>query len=324
MAAAGWTAFRISGVISEVNAVEWTSWGLVNSKGTLRYPGFPPVAYVQMEASRGSAVLNASPGGALCSGETWPQQPKIQTNVPNLRRYGVNSDFVIAPSRPVNQSWFSDRSPVITPQQSSAIVAALQQLGNSSSPLYQWTQRLQAALPWLNSSGIGLVPDQSDITEEMNIAYSWHEGIADYVRPCLAWLQANGSSDLRYLSSRLAVYRLAQLTMDRVYPAIAAPATAPSAPTALSSPPIAAAAPTALSSPTATPSATQTVAPAPSSPLPATACPTTTAAAPPSAQKSTATSRQIPQTTTSQAAAPPQGTPSAPCFSHVHSIVGSE
>lgn len=34
-----------------------------------------------------------------------------------------------APSRPVNQSWFSGRSLVITPQQSSAIVAALQQLG---------------------------------------------------------------------------------------------------------------------------------------------------------------------------------------------------
>lgn len=160
--------------------MEWTSWGLVNSKGTLRYPGFPTVAYVQMEASQGS-------GGALCSGcavgwrpagsssfaptllvpadppltllHTWPgcvltqqarvgqgwrgaalhdallpahegpsactqsfavvawvtpalvvtstalffaltQQDlataaKIQVNVPNLRRYGVNSDFVI-------------------------------------------------------------------------------------------------------------------------------------------------------------------------------------------------------------------------------------
>lgn len=127
---------------------------------------------------------------------------KIQANVPNLRRYGINSDVIVvgwgaalvclqgfqgkqcpsrassaclrhasctcaaqngmqrlgharlrpgrrrhsgldsgatmslppppplqAPSRPVNQSWFSGRSLVITPQQSSAIVAALQQLG---------------------------------------------------------------------------------------------------------------------------------------------------------------------------------------------------
>ncbi|KAL4422484.1 hypothetical protein ABPG75_008681 [Micractinium tetrahymenae] len=225
LALAGWTAFRISGVVSEVNAVEWTSWSLISSKGQLRYPGFPPVAYVQMERDLATAA-------------------KIQANVPNLRRYGVNSDFVVAPSRPVNQSWFSDRSPVITPQQSSAIVAAMQQLGvldsngwlrddprvglkNSSSPLYQWTQRLLAALPWLNDTSIRPVPDQSDITEEMNVAYSWHEGIADYVRPCLAWLQANGSADLRYLASHLAVPNLAQLTMDRAAAAPAVPCAAP-------------------------------------------------------------------------------------------------
>lgn len=36
---------------AEVNAVEWATWNLVNSKGQLRFPGFPPVAYVSMEAS---------------------------------------------------------------------------------------------------------------------------------------------------------------------------------------------------------------------------------------------------------------------------------
>ncbi len=59
--ASAWAKNTPAVLPAEVNAVEWTFWGLVNSKGTLRYPGFPPVAYVQMEASQGS-------GGALCSG----------------------------------------------------------------------------------------------------------------------------------------------------------------------------------------------------------------------------------------------------------------
>ena len=79
-----------------------------------------------------------------------------------------------------------------------------------------WAQRAAARCHRL--------PPPATALQEMNIAYSWHEGIADYVRPCLAWLQANGSSDLRYLSSRLAVYSLAQLTMDRVYPGALPPA----------------------------------------------------------------------------------------------------
>ncbi|KAL4422470.1 hypothetical protein ABPG75_008667 [Micractinium tetrahymenae] len=37
----------------------------------------------------------------------------------------------------------------------------------------------------------------------MNIAFAWHEGVSDFLRPCLAWLQANGSADLRYLASHL-------------------------------------------------------------------------------------------------------------------------
>ncbi|KAL4422469.1 hypothetical protein ABPG75_008666 [Micractinium tetrahymenae] len=95
---------------AEVNAIDWSSWGLLNSKGQLRYPGFPPVAYVQMERDLATAAT-------------------IQANIPKLRGLGINSDYVLVPSRPINESWFSDRSPAITPQQSSAIVAALQQLG---------------------------------------------------------------------------------------------------------------------------------------------------------------------------------------------------
>ena len=33
---------------TEVNAIEWQSWGLVNRNGKFRFPGFPPVAFLSM------------------------------------------------------------------------------------------------------------------------------------------------------------------------------------------------------------------------------------------------------------------------------------
>ena len=59
---------------------------------------------------------------------------------------------------------------------------------------------------------------------EMNTAYAWHDGVADFLRPCLAWLQSGGAADLRYLASRLAVSNLAELTMEREYPEALPPA----------------------------------------------------------------------------------------------------
>lgn len=44
---------RIDGAISEANAITLDAWGMKNTQGGLRFPGFPPVAYVIMEVSRG-------------------------------------------------------------------------------------------------------------------------------------------------------------------------------------------------------------------------------------------------------------------------------
>lgn len=54
---------------------------------------------------------------------------------------------------------------------------------------------------------------------EMNVAWAMHEGIADYLVPCLFWLRSGGKLDLRWLASKLTVTRLSKLTADRVYPA---------------------------------------------------------------------------------------------------------
>lgn len=32
---------------------------------------------------------------------------------------------------------------------------------------------------------------------EMNVAYAWHEGIADHIVPCLVWFQSNGTLSLQ-------------------------------------------------------------------------------------------------------------------------------
>ncbi|PSC72221.1 Histone H2A [Micractinium conductrix] len=224
---AGYT-YKIAGVISEVNGIDWSSWGMVDSKGALRWKGFPPVAYVQMERGLKTAA-------------------RIADNMPRLRALGIPSDMVEVPSRPINERWFSDRAPTISPEQSSAIVQALQELGvldkegwladdpraglkNTSSPLCLWNEKLLSVLPWLNMEpdgqdrSLNLVPDCSAITEEMNTAYAWHDGVADFLRPCLAWLQSGGAADLRYLASRLAVSNLAELTMEREYPEALPPA----------------------------------------------------------------------------------------------------
>ena len=52
---------------------------------------------------------------------------------------------------------------------------------------------------------------------EMNLAFAWHEGIADHVTACLIWFQSGGTLDLNQLAKALAVVKLRDLTMDRVY-----------------------------------------------------------------------------------------------------------
>ena len=76
-----------------------------------------------------------------------------------------------APSQPVTPTWFSDRSPSITPEQSALIVAALKhpsirmlnqdgwletdpkQYELQANPrAFGWTLKVQSLLPWLQAS----------------------------------------------------------------------------------------------------------------------------------------------------------------------------
>lgn len=51
----------------------------------------------------------------------------------------------------------------------------------------------------------------------MNVAWAYHEGVADHMVPCLMWLRSGGELDLKYLARKLGVDRLRDLTMKRVH-----------------------------------------------------------------------------------------------------------
>lgn len=45
---------------------------------------------------------------------------------------------------------------------------------------------------------------------EMNVAYAWHEGIADHVVPCLAWFNSGGELNLQAGGGEAGMPRAAQ------------------------------------------------------------------------------------------------------------------
>ncbi|KAL4447290.1 hypothetical protein ABPG77_007323 [Micractinium sp. CCAP 211/92] len=220
---------KLGGIISEVNAPgTWKSWGLIGTDGKFKYPDFPPVAFIMMERDDG-------PGST---------DDLIRQRIADLRNYSVPADYLLVKPRRIGSFFFSDRSPTITIKQSFAIVKALQILGfidkngwlkddprigqaTRKSPLWKWNQRLVNKLPWLHmdikklstNPMLSVLSDRSAIFEEMNVAWAMHEGIADYLAPCLFWLRSGGKLDLRWLASKLTVTRLSRLTADRVYPA---------------------------------------------------------------------------------------------------------
>ncbi|EFN58232.1 hypothetical protein CHLNCDRAFT_57065 [Chlorella variabilis] len=210
-----------AGIISEVNAPSsWRSWGLEGKDGKLKFPDFPPVAFIAME--RDNRTFN-----------------RILDRIQDLRRFNVPADYIMVKSRPVDRLWFYNRSPVITARQSAEIVRAMKRLGfldadgnlkydprigalTDNNPLAKWNRKLVGRVDWLHMSPskapmLSVLSDRSTIFEEMNVAWAYHEGVADHMVPCLMWLRSGGELDLKYLARKLGVDRLRDLTMKRVH-----------------------------------------------------------------------------------------------------------
>lgn len=195
----------IQGLISEVNQPWEYRWGVTDGNGKLLVKPFPPTAYVWMEKDAQT-------------------KRQIEKAVDLLRKNGVRADSIYSPPRPVTKAYLSSRSMLITPVQSALIQKALRRLYLLDANGFvrydprmrtMWANQLLRALPWLatNKAYLNLVQDQSQIWEELNVAFSMHEGVADYVRPTLMWLESRGKANLNALVQRYSLEgKLACLT----------------------------------------------------------------------------------------------------------------
>ncbi|KAL4424442.1 hypothetical protein ABPG77_006380 [Micractinium sp. CCAP 211/92] len=196
---------RIAGIISEESVPD--PLPAEGDGGSLRYPFQPPTIFIAME--RGNSLGNA-PGA-----------------IDFLRSHGVPSDFIESPIRRVGPTFLSDRIPVISPEQSAALVGAMQKIGmvdadgwllgdpdtnkpvslNTSSPAYRWVPRLRAALPWLRpkSRTMSLIYRTSLIQQALNVAWARHDAVADYLTVCLHWLEKQGEAKLSELLEKFTV-----------------------------------------------------------------------------------------------------------------------
>ncbi|KAL4438660.1 hypothetical protein ABPG77_006264 [Micractinium sp. CCAP 211/92] len=206
----------VRGVIAE--AATPTDFDASDADGNLLWPGFPPVIFVRMERDGADA--------------------DVAQNLAFFARNGVPSDVIVSPVRRIGPTYFSDRSPTITQEQSQRIVEGLKQIGllgeegwllanpkednDPKTPAYKWTVKLQTLLPWLTpmSKSVSLVLKFSPIQQSMLVAYAMHDAVSDYFTACLAWLEAGGKVDAQPLAHQLVVpgFNLSALTPDRRYP----------------------------------------------------------------------------------------------------------
>jgi hypothetical protein len=225
----------LAGVVSEVNMPWQAAWGMTDAAGKFKV-AFPPTVYYEMvhdpqtaqqiaavsavhtgggaEASNRGGVRCPLPVRWSCPLATSPP-PALPTNPSSqaLRIFKANkvpADVIITPERNVTPTWLSQRSIYISATQARQIQAALRKIGVinaqgfiTSDPrkVTGWTKKLPTYLPWLTRSSpyYNLISDESQVWQELNLAYSQHEIVSDHVRPTLMWLEARGRANLTAL-----------------------------------------------------------------------------------------------------------------------------
>ncbi|PSC68342.1 heat shock 70 kDa 17 isoform A [Micractinium conductrix] len=178
---------RIQGIVSEVNQPDIDAWGLVDLKTNRFKVPMPPTVYYQMDRDLKTAN-------------------QIAAAVKVFNRNKVPVGVVRSPVRNVTDLFLYERSMYIGKAQSRAIVGMLRKIGVlGKDGLIQfdvrvrrgWTKKLAKYLPWLKKGTVfNLVSDESQIWQELNMAWSWHEIVSDFVRPSLAWFESGGRANL--------------------------------------------------------------------------------------------------------------------------------
>ncbi|KAI7839268.1 hypothetical protein COHA_006966 [Chlorella ohadii] len=211
---------QLRGIISTVSTPEPSNWNIFQPDNRNLIPGLhlPPIVFVAM------------------SNDTYGAQ-QAPVHAVLLRRNGIPATSVTAPSQPVTPTWFSDRSPSITPYQSALIVEALKhpsirmlnpdgwvetdpkQLELQANPrAFGWTLKVQSLLPWLQNESpvFNLDLRRSHVIDALNAAYAKHENVAAYFTASIAWLESQGTADFEALLRLSTVKNLAALTATRV------------------------------------------------------------------------------------------------------------
>ncbi|KAL4448029.1 hypothetical protein ABPG75_005248 [Micractinium tetrahymenae] len=190
---------RVDGIIAEVSSGGGTpaDFGAADSQGRLKWPDYPPTFFVTMERDTGG-------------------QREAQGIADFFNSKGIPSAMVVSPKRTVAPTYFSDRSPVISPEQSTRIVAALKDIGLvdregqlqgnphdynkvQTSKAWKWPTKLKQALPWLGTGPLDLTLRNGHIFQALGVAYAGHEHVSDYMTVGLAFLESRGRPGLQTL-----------------------------------------------------------------------------------------------------------------------------
>lgn len=130
-----------------------------------------------------------------------------------------------AAAHKVTDSFFSDRHPLITPQQSAQMAAQLRKMGvvGADGRILQdpkanraWLTKLQQALPFLKTKDFQVAPIQkAALLQAMLVAWSKHDHVCDYLTASLIWFEKAGKPNFDELARKYRVVRPAALTMAR-------------------------------------------------------------------------------------------------------------
>lgn len=193
----GTKGLKISGVVAEVS----TTRGVDDIAKGLK--DLPPIVWVVMKPD---------------------EQGRARQHAADYQRLGGKAAVVVSPPRPVTDSYFSDRSPVITPAQSAQLVGALKRsgvLGNDGKFTRDfkkdksWVGQVQRSVPWIKSSpAYALGPTKSSaILQAMLVAEAHHEHVCDYLTAAFAWFEARGAGSFDSFVAKYRVTKPSALTM---------------------------------------------------------------------------------------------------------------
>ncbi|KAL4858871.1 Gamma-glutamyl hydrolase A [Chlorella vulgaris] len=169
---------RMDGVVSEVLAPQLKGWNIN------KYPhGIPPTVFISMDQDPLMAA-------------------RISAASQLLAQRNASTVTVCVAPRVVYPTYFSDRSSRITAETSGDVVAALHKIDMldehgmvTVDPRHTkrpWVRQLVALVPALSD---GMTEDHSQVWEELNLAWSLHEIIADFATAAFVWLEGGATGD---------------------------------------------------------------------------------------------------------------------------------